>query len=73
MRDAPLPARTPVTHLAKKAFPMRHKIAGNHLNPLKTNGLKSHDYELHIPPARRVIRAAFPSRDRQGAIVQVAW
>jgi hypothetical protein len=40
-----------VTHLAKKALPMRHKIADHHRNPLKKRTLKSHDYEFHIPGA----------------------
>jgi hypothetical protein len=73
MHDAPVPARkTPVTHLAKKALKMRHKIAAHHLNQLKTNSLKPHNYQLHTPPTRCVTRAAFLSRNRQGAIVQVA-
>jgi hypothetical protein len=47
MHDAPFPARTPVTHLSKKALKMRHKIAAHHLNPLKTNSLKPHDLQFH--------------------------
>ena len=43
------PARARVTHLARKALPMRHKISSQHLNPLKQRGLKPHDYELHTP------------------------
>ena len=37
-----------VTHLAKKALPMRHPIACQHPNPLKKRALKRHNYELHI-------------------------
>ena len=32
-----------VTHLAKKALQMRHKIATRGLNPLKKRSLKGHD------------------------------
>lgn len=40
---------TRVTHLAKKCPQMRHKISPHHLNSLKRNRLKPHDYEFHIP------------------------
>ena len=41
------PARARVTHLARKALPMRHKISSHHLNPLKKRSLKAGVYELH--------------------------
>ena len=47
------PSSTPVTtretHLANKCLPMRLPISPRHLNPFKQNGLKPHDYEIHIP------------------------
>jgi hypothetical protein len=54
MHDAPFPTRTRETHLAKKALKMRLPIAARHLNPLKTNSLKSHDYQFHTPPQMRL-------------------
>jgi hypothetical protein len=32
-----------VTHLAKKALPMRHKTSAHHRNPLKKRSLKPHE------------------------------
>jgi hypothetical protein len=38
--DAAVPATIHVTHLAKKALPMRHKISSYRHNPLKNNTLQ---------------------------------
>jgi len=40
--DAAVPAAILVSHLAKKALKMRHKISSRLRNPLKNNALQRH-------------------------------
>jgi hypothetical protein len=49
------PPTVRVTHLAKKALPMRHKISPHHRNPLKTRSLKPDEFNF-TPPVRCVTR-----------------
>jgi hypothetical protein len=43
------PPTVRVTHLAKKALPMRHPLAPQHRNPLKKRSLKPDEFKFHTP------------------------
>jgi hypothetical protein len=71
MHDVPFPVRTPCDASCKKSLPDASQNRSRPPQPVEKEELKTR--QIIIPhPTRCVTRAAFPSRDRQGAIVQVA-